>query len=141
MAIIDARPTCFYHPLKVVFLDDNRAFLDALEFEFCTRFNMTTLTNPDETLRIIDKNSQNFTKLIFKLTKDVNVDTTTDRVLGFEVGNMLKLIYDKARFDHVAVLVIDYEMPDMNGIKFCKKLKERVAVQTPTHKRNLLKKS
>ena len=38
---------------------------------------------------------------------------------------MLNLIYDKKRFDHVAILVVDYEMPDINGIEFCQKLKER----------------
>ena len=38
---------------------------------------------------------------------------------------MLSLIYDKIRFYHVAILVIDYEMPDINGIEFCQKLKDR----------------
>ena len=38
---------------------------------------------------------------------------------------MLNLIYDKKRFDNVAVLVVDYEMPDINGIEFCQKLKKR----------------
>lgn len=125
MAITNASPTFFYHPLKIIFLDDNRAFLDALDLEFGARINMATLINPDITLQIIDSNSKNFTKLIFKLNKDVNADTTTDRVVGIEFSNMLSLIYDRARFDNVAVLVVDYDMPNINGIEICQKIKER----------------
>lgn len=125
MSIINAIPTCFYHPLKIIFLDDNRAFLDALDLEFGARINMVTLTNPDTALQEINNNSQDFTQLIFKSKKDVNVDTTTDRVIGIEFSNMLNLVYDGARFDHVAVLVVDYDMPNINGIEFCQKLNER----------------
>jgi len=102
MTIIDARPTCFYHPIKVIFLDDSRSFLDALDLEFGTQLNMLTITNPDTVIQTIDNHSQNITKSVFKLMNDVDTDTTTDRVIGFEVSNMLSLIYDKKRFDHVA---------------------------------------
>ena len=53
------------------------------------------------------------------------MDTTSGRIIGFEMHNTLNLIYDKTRFNTVAILVVDYEMPDINGIEFCKKLKER----------------
>ncbi|HHF0530468.1 TPA: response regulator [Legionella anisa] len=125
MTILDSRPTCFHHPIKVIFLDDSRSFLDALDLEFGAQLNMLTLTNPDTAIQTIDNHSQNITKSVFKMMNDVDTDTTTDRVIGFEVGNMLSIIYDKTRFDHVAILVVDYEMPNINGIEFCQKLKER----------------
>ena len=59
MYSIDAIPTCFYHPIKVIFLDDNRSFLDALDLEFGAQINMLTLTRPDKTLLAIDNHSQN----------------------------------------------------------------------------------
>lgn len=125
MTITDARPTCFYHPIKVIFLDDSRAFLDALDLEFCTQFNMRTMTNPDTAKYTIDNHSQNITKSVFNLVNDIDSDTTTNRVIGFEVSNILNIIYDQIRFDHVAILVVDYEMPDINGIEFCQTLKDR----------------
>lgn len=125
MTVINAKPTCFYHPIKVIFLDDSRSFLDALDLEFAAQFNMVTFTNPDTAFKAIDNHNQNITQSIFKLMNDVDSDTTTDRVIGFEVSNMLSPIYDKLRFDHVAILVVDYEMPDINGIEFCQKVKER----------------
>ncbi len=125
MIINDARPTCFYHPVKVVFLDDNRAFLDALDLEFSTQINMLTLTNPDLTMQKINCHSNSNTPPIFKLMNDVNLDSINNRVINFDVSSLLNLIYDKTRFDNVAGLVVDYEMPDINGIEFCQKLKKR----------------
>lgn len=125
MTITDARPTCFYHPIKVIFLDDNRAFLDALDLEFCTQINMLTLTNPDTTMQEIDSHYKDSTQSIFKLMNNINEDTTNNRVLDFDLSKILNLIYDKTRFDNVAVLVVDYEMPEINGIEFCQKLKKR----------------
>ncbi|EHL29704.1 response regulator [Legionella drancourtii] len=125
MTITDVIPACFYHPIKVIFLDDSRDFLDALDLEFGTRINMLTLTCPDTTLQEIDNYCQDITPTIFTFENNVNVDTTSDRVIGVDVGNILNQIYDKKRFNNVSVLVVDYEMPDVNGIDFCKKIQER----------------
>ena len=125
MTIIDAKPTCFYHPIKVIFLDDNRAFLNALDLEFCAKINLLTLTSPDVAFQEIDNFNMDVLQSIFKLMNNVNADTTNDRVIGFDVSKILNILYNKARFEHVPLLVVDYEMPDVNGIEFCKKLKER----------------
>ncbi|AWN74924.1 response regulator [Legionella anisa] len=125
MTIVNARPTCFYHPIRVIFLDDNRAFLDVLDLEFGQKFNIMTLTSPDTAFRVVDNHSQDVIQSIFKLMEDVNVDTTNDRVIAFDISKMLNLIYNKTRFEYIPLLVVDYEMPTINGIEFCRKLKER----------------
>jgi len=125
MTSINTKPTCYYHPLKVIFLDDNRAFLDALELEFSSQINMLTLTNPDTTMQAIDNHIKANTQSLCKLMPDVNEDTSNNRIFDFDISKMLNLIYDKSRFDQVAVLVVDYEMPAVNGIEFCQRLKKR----------------
>lgn len=124
MTYFDSTMPYFHHPIKVIFLDDNRQFLDALDLEFGEKFDMLTFTESEEALRAITKHGQYITNNVFKITNDVNNDTTTERVIGFEVNNLLSRIYDKTRFDEAAILVVDYEMPDINGIDFCHKLKE-----------------
>ncbi|MBA2652072.1 MAG: response regulator, partial [Tatlockia sp.] len=91
MIIKDARPTCFYHPIKVIFLDDNRVFLEALDLEFSTQINMLMHTNPDATMQEINSHSQDKTPSIFKIINDVNLDTTNNRVINFDVSNLLNL--------------------------------------------------
>ena len=65
MTIVNVRPTCFYHPIRVIFLDDNRAFLDVLDLEFGQKFNMMTLTSPDTAFRVVDNHSQDLTPINF----------------------------------------------------------------------------
>ena len=125
MTIIDARPACFYHPIKVIFLDDNRSFLDALDLEFGEKFNILTLISSDQAYNLIDDDNQDIIQSIFKLMKDVNLDTANDRMISFDISKILNQIYDKARFEYIPLLVVDYQMPAINGIEFCKKLKDR----------------
>ncbi|KTC99890.1 response regulator [Legionella feeleii] len=124
MTVVDSKPLCFYHPTKVIFLDDNRAFLDALELEFGN--HILTLTNPDAAISLIDSNKEeDFPQSIYRVLNDVNADTTTNRVIDLEIKNLLTLIYDKSRFERIPLLVVDYAMPNINGIQFCEKIKQR----------------
>lgn len=125
MAIQCLGPTCLYYPLKIVFLDDNRAFLDVLELEFGGQLNMSTGTDPNVILDIISDQKQDNLKTIYKLVNDVNVDTTIDRVIGFDISSISKVIYDKSRFENIAILVVDFEMPNINGLQFCEKIKDK----------------
>jgi CheY-like chemotaxis protein len=124
MMLTEASRSCLYHPIKVVFLDDNRSFLDLLELEFGADINMLTFTNPDTALHEISSHSKDKSPSFFKLMNNINGDSTNNRVFNFDVSNLLNFIYDKTRFAQVAILVIDYEMPDINGIEFCQKLKK-----------------
>lgn len=125
MTINDARPACFYHPIKVLFLDDNREFLDALDLEFGEKFNILTLTSSDQAYDLIQNDNQDIIQSIFKLLKNINLDTTNERMINFDICKVLNQIYDKARFEYIPLLVVDYKMPAINGIEFCKKLKDR----------------
>lgn len=124
MTVIDAKPTCLYHPIRVIFLDDSREFLDALDLEFGAQINMLTLTNSNMTMQLIDSHSQDIIQPIFNIANGVDEDTNIGQVISFNIGNIISLIYDKARFNKIAILVVDYQMPEINGIGLCKKIKE-----------------
>lgn len=125
MTIVEGRPTCFYHPTKVIFLYDNHAFLEAMDLKFGNQITMLTVPNPARTLQEIEACGRDINQSIFKVMHDVNGDTSNNCVLHFDVSKLLNLVYDKTRFDNIAVLVVDYEMPDMSGIELCQKLEQR----------------
>ncbi len=125
MTILEAKKMCFFHPLKFVFLDDNLSFLHALELEFGDQINMLTFTNPDEALTAINSSGSISTQSTFKFINNINADTSSDHSLGFEITNMLHVIYDKSRFARVGVVIVDYEMPNTNGVEFCQSLKDK----------------
>lgn len=125
MTTSSLKPSCFYHPTEVIFIDDNRDFLDVLELEF-DKLNILTLTDPDATIKILnDHNKEYFPRSVFTVVSDVNVDTTTNHSINFEVKNLLTIIYDESRFTRIPVIIVDYEMPHINGMEFCQKIKER----------------
>lgn len=104
-------PTCFHHPAKAIFLDDNQAFLNVLSLEFGQHENMIMLTDPDEAFCLINQSKD--------LLSESNV------LKNCHSNQLLDIIYNQSRYNNVAVLVIDYEMPVINGIEFCEKLADK----------------
>ncbi len=58
MSVFNLTPACFYHPVQTIFLDDNRAFLDALELHLSSRLPMQTFTDPKRALAVIQDPTQ-----------------------------------------------------------------------------------
>lgn len=98
--------TYFYHPIKIIFLDDDQIFLNTLSLEFGHRKDMVMLTDPDSAMFLIKQSK-------------------TNMLASNNDGNFFDTIYEKSRFNHVAVLVVDYTMPTINGVEFCNKLKDQ----------------
>ena len=104
-------PTCFHHPVKIIFLDDNQAFLNVLSLEFGQHENMIMLTDPDDALCLINQNNELLSE------SHVLKNSPSD--------NLLEIIYNQSRYNNIAVLIIDYEMPTINGIEFCEQLTDK----------------
>ena len=124
MRNLELAKACLYHPTKVVFLDDNQGFLDALELEFGDQKNMMMFTCPDMAMSAINNREECILRKIFSGKEGIN-DDTANHVGGFEVHNIVNIIDDATRFDNVSVLVVDYEMPTINGVEFCRKLEDK----------------
>ncbi len=124
MRILELAKACFYHPTKVVFLDDNQGFLDALELEFGDHKNMIMFTCPDKAISAINDGEEFISRRVLSGMDGIDGDTA-NHVGGFEVHNIVNMIYDVSRFDSVSVLVVDYEMPNINGVEFCRKLEDK----------------
>ena len=126
MSNLNTKPTYFYHPVKVLCLDDNRAFLDLLELEFNEKLNLTTLTNPKVALQVIEDHPvSEAVPSSLTLINTIDADTINEKVVSFDISKILNLLYDKTRFQKVPLLVVDYAMPEINGVEFCQKLKEK----------------
>jgi FixJ family two-component response regulator len=115
------RPLTFYHPTTIVFLDDNRNFLNAMEFQFSSIFDIKLFTSPNEVLKEIN-GKVSLTKRHSEYNPQSYHEIITDDNACFEVGQLAKITYDSSRFDVISVLIIDYQMPEINGLDFCQKL-------------------
>lgn len=116
---------CFYHPTTIIFLDDNKKFLDALELSLIGSDKYIFLTSPDDAIKLIESGEEDVNKETLKIMDASHIDKVGKRIIDFDVDNIHKAIYNRDRFKYAAIAVVDYEMPDMTGIEFCRKLKDK----------------
>ncbi|USQ15557.1 response regulator (plasmid) [Legionella lytica] len=123
MNLFNATITSFYHPTKIIFLDDNQAFLDAMALGFHEQDNIFMFTTPEGAMEFIKNSNTKEPQLTTMEEENSNLDLSTNSVTT--TSNMINMLYDPTRFDHVAVLIVDYSMPSLNGVEFCKQFGDK----------------
>ncbi len=120
--------TPFYHPTSILVLDDDPLFLESLDFQFSEEVSCQTFTRPDAALQHLAAQASqhpNFPRYF----KDASaLDDRTDmrvgdRLLRLQLSGLRAVIDDPAREQRVAVAVVDYDMPKMTGVEFCRAIR------------------
>lgn len=93
----------FFHPSTALILDDHRSFLEILRLGLTGRVLTQIVTNPIQAIKEIEKNRH-------PISQRANLSFKT-------IGD---LINNPKRFEFISVVVVDYNMPEMNGIEFCR---------------------
>ena len=105
-----------YYPTTTIFLDDNNDFLESLKvLEFSDKNIFTTNTNI-----AMDHINKEKSKMLI-IPKITNAETQ-DEYIQHHLQNVKKRIFIPNKESEISVLVIDYDMPQIDGISFCKNL-------------------
>jgi len=122
---------CCYYPTSVVFIDDNRSFLDNILLGFDENINTISFTEPSKAIEYLKNHALiSFTRNYLKSLKDndslegFNVSNVEHGYVDVDILNIHRIIYNPRRFSTAIVVVVDYTMPEMNGIELCRSLKE-----------------
>jgi len=97
-----ARLSPNFYKTTVVLIDDEQHFLDALTQSIPASLRHNTFTDPISALAHINN--------LYQPPK-----AQSDN-LFFNIGNKQ---YDYMKYDELSVVVVDYDMPEMNGLDFC----------------------
>ena len=110
---------------SVIMVDDNQSFLDSFGMELKYRGFLEGYTSPREALENIIKrdNLFNYWKEYINATECDDIDGEHEtRSINFD--EIIKVASSKKRFCEPAVIIVDYDMPEMNGIDFCIGMKD-----------------
>jgi len=121
--------TPFYHPTSVLVLDDDPLFLESLDFQFSEDVSCQTFTRPDaalEHLRTQAAQHPSFASYFHDISDgDFGPDLRFgDRILRLRLSELRSVVDDHARQQRVAVAVVDYDMPKMTGVEFCRAIRD-----------------
>lgn len=114
-------PYCYY-PTTTIFVDDDERFLSLLNEVMDTPYK--SFTNPYEAIRFL-LSSAVFSSLEKSCFIDEGTPDDNKAYLSVDVTPIYQQIYNPIRFDEISVLVVDYQMPSMNGVEFCKSIRDK----------------
>lgn len=118
-------PTCLYHPLTTILLDDNKNFLDALKLGLPKDKQILSFNQPAQAATAISHEEENIISDISNIYCEIDTDNPNQKIIDLNIGSIRNSIYDASRFKHIGVLVVDYKMPGITGTEFCRAIKDR----------------
>ena len=119
------RLPCFYYPTTALFVDDHKGFLTAIKSRLPDNLPVKLFNEPIKALTTI-KNQKMPT---FKDQKTIQFvdhesDITDQSLIGLHYEIFSSMAFDIQRFATYSVVIVDHMMPDLDGISFCRELKD-----------------
>ncbi|GGI89173.1 response regulator [Legionella impletisoli] len=117
-------PTCFF-PSTTVFLDDNRDFLLNFVLQLDEEVAYRIFDNPSKALDYIHHKhcefeflNQRYLNEYYESKPDMGMQTNFRSDLAVVHAE----VYNPNRFAELSVVVVDYAMPGMDGLEFCRRI-------------------
>lgn len=107
-----------------MFVDDNESFLQALHtvLHGSGAFTGTFWSSPRAALQFLNERYQPdpFTN---RFSKAIEASAVEHYLLATDIENLYKESNNPKRFDQISTVVVDYDMPEINGIEFCRHIR------------------
>lgn len=120
----DEIPVCSF-PTTVFFIDDDRTYLENLQLRLqVEKFLPKFFHSSKNALEYLQQNFpfETFAERCIHRPDEMELD---HRNIDIDVPAIREEIYNPKRFSQVSVVVVDYSMPNLNGLELCKKLKNK----------------
>jgi len=115
----------FYFRSTVITIDDKPMVSETLSLLLSDKFNVKSFDRPSDFLRFIaDYRTPLSNDIAFQLcTEHENYDTARHMIVDFDVSKLHALIQNEERNNEISVIIVDYRMPELNGLSVCKMIK------------------
>jgi CheY-like chemotaxis protein len=116
---------CYFFPTNVVFVDDNQSFLNSVSLALSATLPYKTFIDPKQAITFLKNNARqsvNVESAVF--VSSGNISGAASQGVELDLLPLQKRAYEQSRFNETSVVVVDYAMPTMNGLEFCRQLSD-----------------
>jgi CheY-like chemotaxis protein len=135
----------FFFPTTAVFVDDSGSFFANLSLQLDSRLAFRLFHSPFSALLALNGSPTMppVVEQFFSLYRHQEDLSYSHHVIEVSLDKIHREVHNEQRFEQISVVVVDYDMPELNGLEFCRNVKnpavrkilltgkadERVAVQ------------
>lgn len=114
----------YYHPSTVVFVDDNQRFLSSFTLMLPEQLAFRCFSSTSIAIEFIN-NSGPAVPLDQRCFSLLGRQHGAEGAIRLDLALIEQEISNPDRFRDISVVVVDYDMPEMNGLKFCAQIQNR----------------
>jgi len=115
----------FFFPTTVAFVDDSASFLDSLALRLDSRLAFRLFNSPFSALVALNGTNSMppMVEDFFSLYRHRGECSYAHHVVDVNIDKIHREVHNDQRFEQISVIVVDYDMPEMNGLEFCRNIK------------------
>jgi len=120
---IDIKPFSF--PTTVAFVDDSPAFLSNLSLQLDSRLAFRLFSSPTKALQFLNEpppDTDPGAEPLLGPYRDRTEENDAHQVIAMSVDAIRSQVHNAERFESTSVVVVDYDMPELNGLEFCRRI-------------------
>ena len=114
----------YLHPTLTVLVDDSASFIESVEFQMNPLLPVKCFQDAHKALRWLGDTyrAQADKCLPIRVGYDEQTLSFERRTIALDVDQVYRTVMNPQRFSTPAVVVVDYAMPQMSGLDFCRAL-------------------
>jgi len=112
----------FFFPTTTVLVDDHEEYLDVVPLMLDPRLHLKAYSSPRAALAALGNTGSRPVPGGGWLYRWKDHPSQTQELIALDVDSIHRVVYDPERFSEVSVVVVDYFMPEMDGVTLCRRL-------------------
>lgn len=115
----------YYYPTTIVLVDDNQRFLENFTLHLDENLAYICFSSAKQALSLINTQTTkvHLDQRCVSYYRDAQ-DSSDEDVLRLDLTLIEREISNPGRFKDISVVIVDYDMPEMTGLRFCQQIQD-----------------